>query len=118
MSDYIASCTLEVNGQKISDFKAVTEGAREIRKQFKKMGGTGFITTSPLLGVSVDYLVPQVSPYDWDALTGGTLTIVYEGGRTVVYTGVSTLSVGEAKADAENEMVQTVQLGAEARKEV
>lgn len=117
MSDYIASCTLEVNSQKVSDFKTVTEGKREIKKQVKLMGKTGFITTTPTYTVTVDYVVPQSGAFDWEKVSGGTLTILKEGGAKVTYTGVSTLEVGESKIDGENEEVQNISLGAIARKE-
>jgi hypothetical protein len=116
---YVTEATLEINGQKISDFKGVSEKPRRLRKQVKLMGGKlGHGRLTAEYGVTLDYVVPAApAVFDFAAVEDGTLTLVYEGGRRVIYTGVSTLEIGEAKTDGENELVQTIDFGATGRRE-
>lgn len=115
MSEYVSRCRLEVNGETIEDFKSVTEGERELAKQVNLMNETGIMKKTPRPSLTVDYVVPSGPGFDWDGLTDGRVTIEYEDGTRITYTGVRTLKVGEAKADGENEMVQTITLGAAKR---
>lgn len=118
MSEYVARVALEVNGLEITDFKAVTEGGRTIRKQVPLMNKTGHTNVTPRYTVDVDYVLPSDAPeFDFDAVEGGTLTIDKGNGRRVTYGGVCTLEVGEAKYDGENEAVRVIKLSAESRTE-
>jgi hypothetical protein len=118
MSQYIASCFLDVDGVLIGDFASVTEDTRELRKEVKLMGKTGFVTTRPSLSVTVEYIVPFAGKaFDWDSVADAKLTITYENGVRVVYSGVSTASVGGEKVDQENAVTRTVKLIASKRYE-
>lgn len=118
MSEYVARVALEVNGQEITDFKAVTEGARALRKQVQLMNKTGHVNLTPRHTVDVEYAIPCDAPeFDFAAVEGGTLTIDKGNGRRVTFGGVCTLEVGEAKFDGENEAVRTIKFSAETRTE-
>jgi hypothetical protein len=114
--EYVTKVSLEVNGQEITDFKSVTEGERELRKKIKLMNKTGFVKTTPDFTVQVEYMLPTDDPeFDFESVENGTLTIDKENGVRITYTGVSTLKIGEAKYDGENEMTQVIDLGATGR---
>jgi hypothetical protein len=118
MKEYASEIVLEINGNKMADFKSVTEKKRAIRKVVKLMGGTGTAKVVPELGVLVDYVVPDnKTQFDFPAVKNGTLTITYESGARVIYTGVSTLEIGEAKADGDNEITKTIDFTATGRRE-
>jgi hypothetical protein len=111
--DYIVLCELTVDNTTITDFKSVEESEVELAKAVKAMKKTGFGDLTPMYGVVVDYLVPSTgTPYNWETLRNGTLTIIDDGGRKTIYTGVCRLKVGAKRRDGENEMVQTITLGA------
>ncbi len=114
MSDeYIILCKLTVNGQSETNFKSVTEKEVEYYKQINLMNKTGFGRVMPRFGVTVEYIVPSAgTPRDWSLVKNGTLIITDEGGGKSTYSGVYTLKVGEKKRDSENEMIQTIDLGA------
>jgi len=118
MSDkYILKCTLSANGTEITDFKAFAEGERILRKQINLMNKTGHATMTPRYGVTLDYVVPSAGDeFDWDAIENGTLVAEYDGGRRVLFSGVSTLTVGEAALDQDNELVKKISLGASDRR--
>lgn len=116
--NYVNRCTLTVNGQAIEDFKSVTENERELARQVKLMNKTGHCGVTARPGVKVDYVVPEDAPaFDFAQVNAGTLTIEYENGKRITYTGVRTLKIGESKIDGDNELVQTIELGAEKRLE-
>ena len=114
--EYINRCTLTINGQEITDFKSVTEDERELARKVNLMNKTGHCTVTQRPGCKVDYVVPLDAPeFDFDSVTGGTLSIEYENGKRITYTGVRTLKIGESKVDGDNELVRTIELGAEKR---
>ena len=118
MSEYIARAVLDVNGRSIEDFKAVSEKEVELAKQVNLMNKTGFAAVTPRYGVTVDYVVPSdATEFDWTGVKNGRLTLDFESGRRITYSGVYTLKIGEAKVDGENEMVKTIDLGATGRAE-
>ena len=45
------------------------------------------------------------------------MTVEYDNGKRVTFTGVYTLKIGEAKIDGENETTKAIELGAEERTE-
>lgn len=111
--DYIILCELTVDNTTITDFKSVEESEVELAKAVKAMKKTGFGDITPTYAVVVDYLVPSAgTPYNWESLRNGTLTISDDGGRKTIYSGVRSLKVGALKRDGENEMVQQITLGA------
>jgi hypothetical protein len=111
--EYVSQVLLEINGQSITDFKAVVEKEVEIHKPVNLMNVTGHIGVQPRYGASVDYVVPKDGPeYDFSAVRGGTLTIDKQNGVRVKYTGVYTLKIGETRYDGENEAVRTIEFSA------
>jgi hypothetical protein len=116
--EYINRCTLTVNGQDISDFKSVTEDERELARRVNLMHKTGHCSVTPRPGCKLDYAVPLDSPeFDFAGVKDGTLSIEYENGKRITYSGVRTLKVGESKIDGDNELVRTIEFGAEKRVE-
>ena len=115
MAEYISRAFLTINGNKVVDFKAVSEGEYEVFRQIKLMTTTGHAKVTPRYTVEVDYVVPLVNEFDWSTLQNGTLNIQYEDGWTSTYTGVHTLKIGAAKSDGENDVVKVISLGAENR---
>lgn len=114
--EYISQATLDVNGMSIEDFKSVTEKEIEYYKEVKLMGKTGFMKATPTYGVTVEYVIPSTGFFDWSEVVNGRLTVRYENGETVTYTGVYVLKVGEKKVDGDNETTQSIDLGATGRK--
>lgn len=112
MSEFVARVRLEVNGQEITDFSAVTEKEYDLAVQVKLMGGTGHARVTPRYQVSVDYEVPVAGEFDWDSVQDARLTIEYVNGRRKTYTGVWVLKVGEGKADGEKQVTKTIDLSA------
>jgi hypothetical protein len=113
MAEYVNRCYLEINGQAIDDFKAVTEKEVEMARQVNLMNKTGHAAVTPRYGVSVDYVVPEdASEFDFEEVKDGTLVIEYLNGKRKLYTGVRTLKIGESKVDGENDVVRTIEFGA------
>jgi len=116
--EYVMSVLLEVNGQNVTDFKAVTEGEYEAAKQINLMNTTGFGAVVARHGVEVDYVVPaDTAEFDFASVKGGTLTIDKQNGVRVTYTGVYCLKIGATKYDGENEVVRTINFGASGKVE-
>lgn len=115
MSLMVVRCSLEVNGVVVNDFKGFTEKARVIRKQVNLMYATKHAELTQRFSVDVDYVVPQVSPFDFDSVKGGTLTVEFDSGDRIDFGGVYTLDVGDAAVDGENELVKKITLGCETR---
>ncbi|MDH3975615.1 MAG: hypothetical protein OEV42_15160 [Deltaproteobacteria bacterium] len=115
--EYVSQVTLTVNGQEITDFKSVAEGERELRKKVKLMNSQGLLKTTPDYKVTVEYVVPKsAAEFDFDEVEDGTLTIDLGNDTKILYTGVATMKVGEAKYDGENETTKSIELGATGRK--
>ena len=82
MDSYVSVVSLIVNGEEITDFSAVEEKARTLRKQVNLMKKTGVLGVTQRYGVSVDYVVPKDKPeFDFAGIEDGTLTIDKENGR-------------------------------------
>lgn len=113
--EYVNKVTLEVDGKEITDFKAFTDKESEVFKQVNLMSKTGFMATTERPGCLVDYVVPAAAPFNWRTVRDGRLTVEKEGGGRITFIGVHTLKVGEAKYDGDNEVVQTIELGATRR---
>lgn len=115
MTEYIAKCTLDVNGTQIEDFKAFTDNEQELHKPVNLMNKTGFFATTPRPGCKVDYVVPKEGEFDWSTVKDGRLSVEFENGKRVTFTGVYTLKIGEAKVDGDNELTRSIELGATKR---
>ena len=114
--EYVTRVLLDVDGQSIDDFNSVSIKEVEIHKVVNLMNKTGHAKVTPRYGVDIDYVVPETdSEFDWESVSDGRLSIELLNGKRTTFTGVYVLKVGEAKADGENEMVKTIELGAEGR---
>lgn len=118
MSLYVTRCLLEVNGQSIEDFSSFTETSRDIHIQVNKMNSTGHAKLTERYSCNVTYVVPQEKPeFDWAGLSDGTLTVEYDSGARVTFSGVYVLSIGDATVNGESESTREISLGAEGRTE-
>ena len=114
--EYVNRCTLAVNGQSIDDFKSFTDNERELRKSVNLMNKTGHCRVTERPGCKLDYVVPMdADEFNFEEVEGGTLTVEYENGTRITFSGVSTAKIGEAKIDGENEVVRTIEFIAEGR---
>jgi len=113
---YVAEVSLDINGTEITDFKSVTEGKVELYKQVQLMNKTGHIKLTPRYAGSLDYMVPEdTAEFDFSTVANGRLTIRYQNGKKVTFTGVYVTGLGDRKIDQENETVQTIEWSAEKR---
>ncbi len=111
--EFVSKVTMEVDGKNITDFKTFTENEIEVNKEVRLMNKTGFMPTTQHYGVKVDYVIPATNPeVDWAAVRSGRLSVEFENGKRITYTGVTTLKIGEMKVDGDNETVRTIELGA------
>lgn len=118
MALYVTRCTLEVNGQSVSDFSSFTENTRVIRKQVSLMNKTGHAEMTERYQFDVGYVVPRTGDeFDWDSVSDGTVTVELGSGKRITFGGVYTLEVGDATIDGESEATRTISLGAESRTE-
>jgi hypothetical protein len=109
--EYVSQVMLEVDGQEITDFSAVTEKEVEIKKEVKLMNKTGVVSVVPKYGLSVDYVVPkEADEFDFELVSDGTLTIDLGNGVRKQYTGVYTLKVGDTKYDGDKEATRTIEM--------
>ena len=113
--EYCSKVTLEVNGKTITDFKSFTEKEVQYYKQVSLMNKTGHMAVTPRHAVSVEYVKPTSGEFDWASVKSGRLSVEYENGQRVTYTGVYILTKGEEKTDGDNEITRTIDLGAEGR---
>ena len=115
MALYVSRLSLEVNGQVVTDFKNFTEKARVLRKKVPLMYKSGTADLTQRYEVEVDYVVPQINPFDFDTVQGGTLVVEYDSGERTAFGGVATAEVGDASVDGENELVKKIRLICESR---
>lgn len=113
MALHVIRASLEVNGKLITDFKGVTEKSRNIAKAVPLMYSTGSAQLTQRFAVSVQYVVPQINPFDFNTVQGGTLTVEYDSGDRNTYGGVYTDVIGDASVDGEAELVRTIDFHAE-----
>lgn len=113
---YVTRATLAINGQDITDFKAVSEKSRTIHKQVPLMYKTGTATLTQRFSGDLDYVIPRDTPeFNFDGVVGGTLIIEYDNGEQVRFGGVATAETGDVSIDGENEAVKKVAWIAESR---
>lgn len=116
--EYVSKVTLEVNGQSIEDFKSVDEKARELRKEVKLMNRRGVVKVTPEHKVDVEYVMPADRPeFKWEDVDDGTLTLAFETGKRITFSGVYVLKIGDLKMDGEKEATRTIELVAMGRTE-
>ncbi len=115
--EYVELVTLEVNGAEITDFNKVSENDYEVRRAVNLMNKTGFTKTTPRYGVKVEYVIPKSqTPFNFNEVENGTLTIDRGNGKRITYGGVFTTKIGEASY-GEKEATQSIELGATERNE-
>jgi len=112
---YVSRCSLEVNGANITDFKAITEKARTMRKKVNLMNKSGSANITQRYEVEADYVVPQTGSITFDAVEGGTITVEYDNGDRISYGGAACAEVGDAAIDGENELVKKIRFICETR---
>jgi hypothetical protein len=118
MEAYIASITLEVNGEKLDDFTTFTEKERVFKKPVNLMNTTGTLKTKARHFFSIDYVVPaNKTEYDFQSVEEGTVTIDYENGKRISFGQVNCLSIGEAKFDGDKEVTKQIEFVAGIRTE-
>lgn len=120
MANYVTRASLEVSAPNgattnIIDFKAVSEKARVLRKKVPLMYQSGTAAITQRYEVDADYVVPEVGGFNFDDITGGTLSIIYDNGNTITFGGVATAEIGDATVDGENEVVKKVRFICETR---
>lgn len=114
MSEYVAKVLLSVNGQEITDFKSFTEPTIVPNRVIEAANKTGFAgATKRYADIKVEYLIPKNDPeFDWESVSNGNLTIDFENGVRVTFTGVYTLEIGGAKLGDEGDPIREITLGA------
>jgi hypothetical protein len=113
----VTRCSIEVDGIPVDFFKNFKEHTRTVGKMVKLMGKSTVLDATPEHTFSIDYVKPKGKPINWATFKDGTVTVDLEDAERVTFELASTLSVGEYTADDENEMTQTIEFGAERRKE-
>ena len=102
-NELVREILLEVNGELLTDFTAVTEGERVLRKAVKLHSKTAFVKVPPEYNITVDYNIPDNRPeFDFEGMQNGTLTIDRQNGTRITFSGVNVLSIGEAKYGGED----------------
>ena len=117
---YVNQVLLEINGQNITDFKTVTEGERKLYGAVNLMNTTGHSKKQERPTVKLGYAIPSDTPeFDFTQVKGGTITIDRQNGTRVKYTGVYTLTIGEAQYDEDAEcVIKQIDFSAKKRSEL
>lgn len=102
MSKYAAISSVEINGKTEKSIKSVSEGEIAMALRVKLMGGSGAASLTPEESCVVNYVRPIVGAIDWRKLDDFTVTIRYEGGLRVTYSGCSVETIGERLTDGED----------------
>lgn len=115
MDLYVSRIVLEVNGQQVDDFDKVTVKEVETRKPVHLARKTGYVNVTERPQITVEYVIPANSPeFDFKSVENGTLTIDYENGTRVSYSGVTYLKAGDVTyGDGDNPAKRTIDLGAD-----
>ena len=113
---YVTRCALSLNGVEITDFKSFTEITRETRKRVDLMYKTGSAQKTQRYEFELEYVKPKLTDeYNFENLEGASCVIEFDGGQQYIYSGVACMTIGDAKADMENEVVRTIHFVAEQR---
>jgi hypothetical protein len=116
MSLFIVRAALELNGQPYAEFKSFQEEPIQYNKQIPLMYTTGTAPVTHRYKFKAEYVVPQVNPFDFTTLPGGsTFTVVLDGGERHVYGGIVVESISETKIDSEAEYIRDVAFIAETK---
>ncbi|MEK7394557.1 MAG: hypothetical protein AAB214_18520 [Fibrobacterota bacterium] len=119
MANGIAKAELICDGEKITGIVSIDDAEVEHGvKQSTIEGGIWCEATSEY-GVSVEYVIPTVSRFDFLKLkkSPGTLIIRYHGGKTRTYFGVQPIKESASKTDGKSAKVETWELFATDRKD-
>lgn len=116
---HIAAADVVIDGEELPDVKKVREGRRTLRKPIKLMRKRSSVKTTPDYVVELDTLIPDDGPgYDYETVTDKTLTIEYDNGIKVIYTGVDCTEIGDEEFDDDNETIRKIVLHATGRQQV
>jgi len=111
----ITKITFEINGVQFKNFASFTENARVSSRQVFLMNSTTFAPMLVRHTFSLDRTRVTDDDFEFDGLKNATVTIEYEGGERVTFSGVHVIEVGSETADGENDLVSTIEFGAAAR---
>lgn len=107
--------TLEINSVPYQFIGSVTIGERVLTKQTEYIGITGFSNQTPRETFSIDRIRTFGDTIEFDGIVNGTLTMEFETGDRLTYTGVHTMTEGAETADGLTEMTSTIDFGASGR---
>lgn len=114
--NYISAAVVIIDGQELEDVKRVREGRRTLRRTIKVMKRRGKVKTTPDYTIELDTTIPEDGPgFDYESIENKTLTIEYDNGTRIIYTGVDVLEIGEEEFDDEREAIVKVLLAADER---
>lgn len=117
-TEYVSKITLIANGQEVAHLESCTEMEREVRTSKNLMRSTGFYRRQPRYQLQCVYAIPAAATeFDFEGLENGTIIVEYEGGRRILYSGVSTLTIGEKPFNETDAATCTVLMGADSRRE-
>ena len=114
---YITRAAVEVDGHVITDFKAFVEKAIIPNKRVNLMYKSGSAALTQRYEFDLDYVEPQINPYDWFGTAGKkiTVTVDYDGGERVDFGSCAIVNIGDATVDGENEKIRKIEFMAETR---
>jgi hypothetical protein len=116
MNLYVTRCALSINGVEITDFKSFTEITRETRKRVDLMYKSGSAQKTQRYEIELEYCKPKLTEeFNFENVEGASVVVEFDGGLQYIYSGVACMSIGDAKADMENEIVRTIHFCAEQR---
>ncbi len=115
--EYLSRIDLEVDGKSIDDFDGFTEDEVEHHRPVNLMKITGFTKVTQRYGCKVSYVIPASGEFDWSNVEDGRLTIEFENGKRITFTGVYLIKIGEMTVDGEKAATRSIELGASGRME-
>lgn len=111
----VTRVTLEINSVVYDFFSSFTEEERTVSKQTNYMNTTGSSDLLVRHNFSLDRIRSFGDNLDFATVSGGTVTVEYETGDRVTFTGVRTTTIGSETADGESDMTSTISFSAENR---
>jgi len=108
MSQYVNICSVELNGQDISEYLSTfSDNNTVVAKAVNLMNKTGIAQMTPRYGFSLEVKKPYLGSIDLDSIINGTATVQYDNGERFLYRGVSILETGDGAVDGETELTYT-----------
>lgn len=112
----ISSCTVVVNGEKITDFSKFKENSIEERQEVDTMEGTDVVEVPAKYGFSLTYMPNSGADREWLGTTNATVIVQYKGGKKVTFTGCSLLSQEANELDGKTAKEYVLNFHADGRK--